>query len=177
MQKGHCSWFWDFWRNAISNEKNRNREADCIEEFFFRVVFPRKSQWNAGPVMFNSLKEKSDQTDCQDDHHDQKQVGGKENGPVVHLRRSESFWNSWLLFWQRVSCQWAVEYLWLYQCDDKDAGDNEGNNDSWKRSDCPGFYHAAVDSFQFSSTINIPILINIFQGIILIMIISVKLLN
>ena len=60
---------------------------------FFRVVFPRKSQWNAGPVMFNSLKEKSDQTDCQDDHHDQKQVGRKENGPAVHLRRSQSFWN------------------------------------------------------------------------------------
>ena len=64
---------------------------------FFRVVFPRKSQWNAGPVMFNSLKEKSDQTDCQDDHHDQKQVGGKGNGPAVHLRRSQSFWNFFLL--------------------------------------------------------------------------------
>ena len=65
---------------------------------FFRVVFPRKSQWNAGPVMFNSLKEKSDQTDCQDDHHDQKQVGRKENGPAVHLRRSQSFWNFFLTF-------------------------------------------------------------------------------
>ena len=104
------------------------KKMPYIEEFFFRVVFPRKSQWNAGPVMFNSLKEKSDQTDCQDDHHDQKQVGRKENGPAVHLRRSQSFWNFFLTFWfmeiyfwQRVSCQWAVEYLiiisiWWQRC-------------------------------------------------------------